>query len=140
MGNAEAIALDDLSADGTEAVEEIIEASRRGASLVKQLLSFARKSDLRVSLADVHEVLSDVDKLLRRVLPANISLEISQRAGLWRVQLDRGVFENALLSIVINARDAMHDGGAITIETSNVRIDNDYVETRDEDVRARPQK
>jgi len=135
LGNSEAIDCDRLCPDDAEAVQEIIEASHRGATLVKQLLSFARRSDLRLSHADVQEVLSDVDKLLRRVLPANISLEISQRAGLWRVRLDRGMFESALLNIVINARDAMPQGGAITIETSNVRIDNEYIETRDEDVK-----
>jgi PAS domain S-box-containing protein len=135
MGNAEMIDLTALPPEDAEAINEIIEASRRGATFVKQLLSFARKSDLRLSLADIHDVLSGLDKLLRRVLPANISLEISQRAGLWPVRIDPSMFESALLNVVINARDAMPQGGAITIETSNVRIDDEYLEARDEHVK-----
>lgn len=135
MGNAEAITQISSPTAQEEAVAEIIESSQRGAVLVKQLLSFARRSDLRTGVADVEQVLKLVDKLLRRVLPANISLEVSERAGLWPVQIDKNMFESALLNIVINARDAISDGGAITIETSNVIIDQEYIESRDEDVK-----
>lgn len=135
MGNAEAINQAKLAADEGESIDEIIEAAQRGAVLVKHLLSFARKSDLRISVANIQSVLSEVDRLLRRVLPSNISLEIIQRAGLWSVQIDKSMFENALLNLVINARDAMPEGGALTIETSNVRVDSEYIELRDEDVK-----
>lgn len=135
VGNAEAIGKTERSADESEALQEILEASHRGAALVKQLLSFARRSDLRTTVSDVREVLGSVDSLLRRVLPANISLEVVQRAGMWPVQIDRDMFENALLNIVVNARDAMPGGGAITIETSNERVDNDYIVARDEEAR-----
>lgn len=74
-------------------------------------------------------------QLKESVLPANIRIEISQQAGLWPVALDRSMFESALLNIVINARDAMPEGGAITIETSNVGIDDEYIETREEETR-----
>lgn len=136
MGNAEAIRPAKLSPDAAESVDEIIEASQRGAVLVKQLLSFARKSDLRETSANIQSVLAEVDRLLRRVLPSNISLQIIQSAGLWSVQIDQAMFENALLNLVINARDAMPDGGALTIETSNVSVDRDYLESREEDVKA----
>jgi PAS domain S-box-containing protein len=135
MGNAESIDRSALAGDQEDAVVEIIEASQRGAVLVKQLLSFARRSDLRAGVANIQQVLNAVDKLLRRVLPANISLEVSQRAGLWPVHIDKSMFESALLNIVINARDAMREGGAVTIETSNVRIDQEYIESRDEEVK-----
>jgi signal transduction histidine kinase len=135
VGNAEAISKTDLPAENEEALREIMEASYRGAVLVKQLLSFARKSDLRATATDVREVLGSIDSLMRRVLPANISLEVVNRAGMWPVKIDREMFESALLNIVINARDAMPNGGAITIETSNERVDHDYIVTRDEDAR-----
>lgn len=135
VGNAEAIGKTQRLADDTEALQEILEASHRGAMLVKQLLSFAKRSDLRTSVTDMSEVLVSLDGLLRRVLAANISLEVVQRAGLWPVQIDRNMFESALLNIVVNARDAMPNGGAITIETSNERIDNDHILARDEEVR-----
>lgn len=135
IGNAEVIGAHGLGAFQEDSLREIVEASQRGATLVKQLLSFARKSDLRATVADVREVLVSVDSMLRRVLPANISLEVVNRAGLWPVQIDRSMFESALLNIVINARDAMPDGGAITIETSNERIDHDYIIARDEDIK-----
>lgn len=133
VGNAEAINAANLRPDDSEAVNEIIEAAQRGALLVKHLLSFARKSDLRTTITDINTVLSGVDRILRRVLPANISIEISQRAGLWPVQIDQNMFESALLNIVLNGRDALPRGGAITIETSNVRVDDDYLDLRDED-------
>lgn len=135
MGNAEAIRPAGLDNDAVESIDEIIEAAQRGAVLVKQLLSFARKSDLRESSANIQAVLTDADRLLRRVLPSNISLQIIQRADLWPVQIDQAMFENALLNLVINARDAMPEGGALTIETSNAFIDGDYIESREEDAK-----
>lgn len=135
VGNAEVIAASGGAGDQAESLNEIVEASHRGATLVKHLLSFARKSDLRATVADVRDVLFTVETMLRRVLPANISLEVVQRAGLWPVQIDRAMFESALLNIVINARDAMPEGGAITIETSNERVDHDYIISRDEDIK-----
>ena len=134
VGNAEVIGARGLGPDQEDSLREIVEASQRGAMLVKQLLSFARKSDLRETVTDVREVLVTVDSMLRRVLPANISLEVVHRAGLWPVQIDRSMFESALLNIVINARDAIQGGGAITIETSNERVDHDYIMSRDEDI------
>lgn len=135
LGNVEAMNRAQLQPEEQECLSEIIEASQRGAVLVKQLLSFARRSDLRAATSDIQQVLIATDRLLRRVLPANISLEIVQRAGLWPVGLDKNMFESALLNIVINARDAMDNGGAITIETSNVRIDDEYIASSDEDIK-----
>jgi CheY-like chemotaxis protein len=68
-------------------------------------------------------------------LPERIETEISLLAGLWKIDVDAASLESALLNVILNARDAMPDGGRLTIETSNVRIDDDYIERRREDLR-----
>jgi PAS domain S-box-containing protein len=133
-GNAESISTSSLSDDDRESIEEIISASIRGAQLSKQLLGFARRSDLAPKSLNIGSVISAMSSMLTRVLPANISMETSLTAGMWASNVDRNMFENALLNLVINARDAMPGGGALTVETANVRIDKDYIETRDEDI------
>lgn len=133
-GNAESINVASLAQDDQESVEEIISASIRGAQLTKQLLGFARRSELKPKALNLGSVISSISSMLLRVLPANISLETSLTAGLWSVNLDRNMLENAILNLVINARDAMPRGGALTIETANVRIDKDYIEVRDEEI------
>lgn len=133
-GNAESIDIEGLSRDHREAVEEIIAASVRGAQLTKQLLGFARRSELNPKTLNLSSVISSMSSMLSRLLPANISMETSLTAGLWAVNIDRSLLENALLNLVINARDAMPQGGALTIETANVRIDRDYIEAREEDI------
>ncbi|QIQ87804.1 PAS domain-containing hybrid sensor histidine kinase/response regulator [Erythrobacter sp.] len=133
-GNAESIDTDKLSREDREAVKEIVLASNRGAELTKQLLGFARRSELKPKALNLSSVISSIGSMLRRVLPANISLETALTAGLWTANIDRGLLENALLNLVINARDAMPEGGALTIETANVRISDDYVEARQEEI------
>jgi len=134
LGNAETIDRSAITADTNESLSEITEAAQKGAALVKQLLSFARKSDLRTNVFDIQRVMSDVDALARRILPANIALQVVEKAGLWSVNLDRSMLESAIFNIVINARDAMKEGGSITIEASNIRIDEDYISSREEEI------
>lgn len=133
-GNAESIDTQRLSQEDREAIEEIITASTRGAQLTKQLLGFARRSELKPKTLNLSSVISNIGSMLYRILPANISVETSLAAGLWTVNTDRNLLENAILNLVINARDAMPQGGSLTIETMNVRIDEDYIESRDEDI------
>jgi PAS domain S-box-containing protein len=133
-GNAESIEIDSLSADHKEAIEEIISASIRGAELTRRLLGFARRSELNPQTLNLSSVISSMSGMLSRVLPANISMETSLTAGLWAANIDRGLLENVLLNLVINARDAMPQGGALTIETANVRVSKDYVDSREEDI------
>ena len=103
-------------------------AAERGAELTQRLLAFARRQALQPQSVDAHQLLANMDALLRRTLPANIELELVRGAGLWPALVDPGQLEAAVLNLVINARDAMPPGGKITLETSNAWIDQHYAE------------
>ena len=103
-------------------------AAERGAELTQRLLAFARRQALQPLSVDAHQLLANMDALLRRTLPANIDLELVRGAGLWPTLVDPAQLESAVLNLVINARDAMPSAGKITLETSNAWIDQHYAE------------
>lgn len=105
----------------------VLQAANRGAGLVAQLMAFARKQELQPQDTDVNDLLSTFSKLLRSTLPANIAIDIKTAANVPAVYVDPGRLESALLNLAINARDAMPDGGTITIETMEKHLDADYV-------------
>ena len=106
-------------------------AGRRAASLTQRLLAFSRRQTLDPKPADVNRLITGMEELLRRTVgPAN-AIEIVGAAGLWVANIDAGQLENALLNLCINARDAMPDGGRITIETANKWLDDRGAKERD---------
>jgi signal transduction histidine kinase/CheY-like chemotaxis protein len=109
-------------------------ATLRGADLTKSLLSFARQSPLAPTTVDINQIVKETKTWSSRVIPATISVEISLLAGLWPVLADPTLTQNVLLNLILNARDTMPNGGKMTIETSNVRIDEEYKELRGEDI------
>ncbi|RMF40422.1 MAG: response regulator, partial [Alphaproteobacteria bacterium] len=113
-------------------IRDALEATRRGAELTRKLLSFARRADLRPTVLDLNRIVSQTRDWSERVLPANIRIETSLTAGLWPVEADRASTENAILNLILNARDAMPRGGTMTIETANMRISREYIEERHE--------
>ncbi|ASP19253.1 sensor kinase CckA [Antarctobacter heliothermus] len=130
LGNAELI-LDHVDQCGTESTEvelanAVRDAALRGATLTSRLLSFARKQPLRPKSVSLNTVLRNLDPLLRRSIGEHLDLELVGAGGLWETRLDLGQFENAVLNLVINARDAMPRGGKLTVETANTRLDADY--------------
>jgi len=106
-------------------VEEIRKAGVRAASLTRQLLAFSRKQELQPKALDINSVVSDMDKLLRRLIGEDIELLTRLTPDLGTVMADPGQIEQVLMNLVVNARDAMADGGKITIETTNVRLNDD---------------
>ena len=102
-------------------------AADRAAELTSRLLSFSRKQMLQPRVIDINAVVSDVEDMLRRTLGENIDIRINLGDGLWSTETDLAQVEAALLNLAINARDAMRDGGALTIETANAVLDEDYV-------------
>lgn len=102
-------------------------AAESGANLTARLLAFARRQMLEPRPVDVNKQVAELDALLRRTLGEHIDLEFVRGAGLWQALVDPAQLENALLNLCLNARDAMPDGGRLTIETRNVQIDDDYV-------------
>ncbi len=98
----------------------------RGASLTHQLLAFARKQPLFPTMVDLRERIVEMDDLLRRTLGETIEIEMVGNRQTWSCEIDLHQFEMALINLAINARDAMPDGGKLTIEIANMRIDDDY--------------
>ncbi|MGH6680014.1 MAG: ATP-binding protein [Bradyrhizobium sp.] len=92
----------------------------RGEQLTQQLLAFARKQVLLPKAVDLNQVLVSMSNLLQTSIGGRVSVEMRQQPGLWQALVDPGQVELVVLNLVINARDAMPDGGTLTIETGNV--------------------
>jgi PAS domain S-box-containing protein len=123
LGNAEI--LSQTLGRGQEAeVEPIIRAARRGANLTRRLLAFSRSQVLEPKILNADVVVTDMIGLLRRTLGEHIEIETRSAGDLWSCEIDPTQFETALLNLAINARDAMPEGGRLTIETANVRLDD----------------
>jgi len=103
--------------------EAAIQAAMRGAELIRQLLAFSRRQPLAPKLTNLPPVLEGIAKMLRRSLGENIRLELQVAAVTWPVLIDVSQLESTMLNLSVNARDAMPDGGRLTIEASNVVID-----------------
>ena len=113
----------------------VVKAADRGASLVRQLLAFSRKQEIRPTVVDLNTVLRNFEVLLRRALEARVEIDIRKAPKLPPVKVDIGQLENALLNLALNARDAIAVGGTVTIETMMGTLDEDYVQANP-DVRA----
>lgn len=98
--------------------------ANRAASLVRQLLAFSRRQTLRPQVLQLGEVLSDVRMLLDRLLGEKVNLNVIHGRDLWPVKADISQLEQVVVNLAVNARDAMPDGGALTIKTSNVPVDS----------------
>jgi PAS domain S-box-containing protein len=103
-------------------VEEIARAVTRAAALTGRLLAFSRKQVMQLKVLDLNSVVADVVKMLRRLLPENIELKVAPGAELGRVKADPIQLEQVILNLALNARDAMAEGGKLTIETSNAEF------------------
>ena len=126
-GNSELLRtrLEDGSEDA-EMAEDVIGAAARGAELVKRLLAFARMQHLDPESVDLNARVTNVHGLLQRALGENVQLRVKTARGLWPAIIDATQVDDALVNLAINARDAMPDGGALTIESQNVTLDEDY--------------
>ncbi len=111
-----------------EDLAEIRKAGERGASLTRQLLIFSRREVATPELIDLNAILSDLKKLLERTLGEDVKLTITQGEDIYPVEADAAQVEQALVGMALNAREAMPDGGSLTIETESVSLDEDYVE------------
>ena len=106
-----------------ERFDSIQKAGERAANLTRQLLAFSRRQVVEMKVLDLNALLRDLEKMLHRVIGEDIELETSPGAGLGRVKADPGQIEQAILNLVVNARDAMPSGGKLTIETGNEEVD-----------------
>lgn len=111
-----------------ELADAALEGAQRAASLTQRLLAFSRQQALRPEPIDVNKLVSGVSELLRRTIGENIRIETVLGGGTWRTSVDPHQLENALLNLGVNSRDAMPDGGRLTIETTNGRLERQYAQ------------
>ena len=110
-------------------LQEISQAGKRAADLTRQLLAFSRQQILEPRSLDMNAVVDGVAKMLRRLVGEDVELTVVSGRMLGTVTADPGQLEQVLMNLVVNSRDAMPQGGQLTIETSNVQLDADYAET-----------
>ena len=115
-----------------EYLNDALWSARRGGELTHRLLAFARKQPLQPMVIDLNNVVRDMTELLRRTLGAKVRIEELLASNLWRALADRGELERAVVNLAVNARDAMHGAGTLTLETRNALLDEDYAEQFEE--------
>ena len=125
------LALEQLDADSPVRpdVQEILKAGRSATGLTRQLLAFSRRQVLEPQILDLNSVIDRADSLLRRLIGEDIEVVLIKHPELDSVNADPGQLEQVIINLVINARDAMPEGGRVTIETANVELDESYVST-----------
>jgi len=127
MGNLELVSQRSSGAgEVPELIDMAMDAAQRGADLTRRLLAFSRNQVTHAESVDLRELADGMLELLRRTLGSLIEIEVNGPADLWRCRVDPGQFENSLLNLALNARDAMNDEGRLAIEFSNVEIEEDY--------------
>jgi PAS domain S-box-containing protein len=112
-----------------EDVQEIREAADRAAKLTRQLLAFSRQQILRPRVLDLNSTVHDLKSMLDRLIGANIELKTRLSPDIGMITADPGQIEQVLMNLVVNASDAMPDGGRIDMETTNVELDEEYART-----------
>ena len=116
-------------------IDQIRKAGRRAASVAQQLLAFSRKQILKPQVLELNTVIAEMEKMLRRLIGEDIELITVYEPDLKYVKADQGQVEQVLMNLVVNARDAMVDGGRLALKTENVTIDEQYCKLNSE---ARP--
>lgn len=134
IGNVDTIQrnLPDELARLQRSARQAMNGAQRAASLTQRLLAFARRQPLDPKPIDVNVLVNGMSEMIHRTLGETVSVETVLGAGLWRVEADPNELEAAILNLSVNARDAMPNGGRLTLETGNAHIDEAYVATHRE--------
>ena len=125
--------LDDLPPNDSRRadLDEIVHAALEAAKLTRQLLAFSRRQVLEPKVISLNDVVSGIEKMLKRVIGEDIDLAVALASDLDAVRADPGQVEQVIMNLVVNARDAMPNGGQLTIETANLELDAAYVLTHE---------
>jgi two-component system, cell cycle sensor histidine kinase and response regulator CckA len=126
-----------LSGDSRELVEDTYKAASRAATLTRQLLAFSRQQILQPKVLNLNEVVTETVTMLDRLIGEDIALNTKLYARLWAVKVDAGQINQVIMNLAVNARDAMTEGGTLTIETANGELDGTYLQAHP-DVKAGP--
>jgi PAS domain S-box-containing protein len=128
------IVVDRLPADDPTRgmIQEIHKAGGRAAHLTRQLLAFSRQSIVEPRVLDLNAIVTDTEKMLQRLIGEDISLTTTLAPALKQVKADAGQIEQVIMNLAVNARDAMPQGGKLTIETCNVELGDDYAKMHPE--------
>ncbi len=111
--------------------DSAMQAAQRAAALTQRLLAFSRQQPLAPEVIDPNRLVGGMSELIRRTIGESIAMETVLAGGVWRVFVDPNQLENAVLNLAVNARDAMPDGGRLTIETANTHLDEDYADAQE---------
>ena len=128
VGNLEALKRRAVvpDADAQKMIDAAIRSAERAATLTARLLAFSRRQPLDPKPIDVNKLVAAMSELLHRTLGESMRIETVLASGIWRVRVDANQLENALLNLAVNSRDAMPNGGSLTIETGNAHLDEAY--------------
>jgi two-component system cell cycle sensor histidine kinase/response regulator CckA len=110
-----------------QSVEEILNAGERAANLTRQLLTFSRQQVLMPVTLNLNDRFRDMENMLCRLIGADVDLKFVEARQIWPIRADAGQIEQVMMNLVVNARDAMPHGGKLTVESSNVELDDTYV-------------
>ena len=108
-------------------LKKAIKSVDRGSNLIKKLLSFSRNTSQTTEVVSINECISSFEEFVAKTLTASVKIETELMAGLWFVEIDFSEFEDAMLNLSLNAKDAMPDGGTVKIKTENITVDEEYV-------------
>jgi PAS domain S-box-containing protein len=109
-----------------ERIKNIKNAANSAASLTRQLLAFSRKQVIKPKVLDVNEVITSTEKMLKRLIGEDVELSAVLEPDPWKIHADQGQIEQVIMNLVVNARDAMPQGGQLTVETANIDLDMYY--------------
>jgi two-component system cell cycle sensor histidine kinase/response regulator CckA len=129
-GNAQLVAMELREGDPLKGlVDEIRDASMRASGLTRQLLAFSRRQPLEMRVVDLNGLLLGIEGMLRRIIGEDIEVVFRLQEGMGRIKADPGQLEHAVVNLAVNARDAMPQGGRLTVETADVELDEAYART-----------
>lgn len=116
----------DPNAPSYKGVVQIKNAGERASSLTSQLLAFSRKQILQLKVLDLNKLLENMDNMIRRIIGEDIDYQVIMNPDLGRIKADPGQIEQVVMNLAVNSRDAMLDGGSLTIETRNIILDDSF--------------
>lgn len=123
QGNLELMQERAPSPEMSEMIGDALKAAGRGTSLTQQLLSYSRRQPLMPQILEIPNLVTELTSLLRRLLGETIEIQTRLPDGMWKIRADQNQLESALINLAVNARDAMPDGGTLSIEGTNTKID-----------------